>query len=115
MSSQPPQRSIGHCPICETGLVGIRVCEGEAVHHLLALCDECEAMWIEPDTSSQHIYPDCEHARCPTCHADLYASSHWAAPTEIGSAVWVAAIDRDLDYDPDADLHSDPQHGDPIV
>ena len=127
-----PKHSISFCPVCGGGLCGIRVCDGPAQatvshtismidddpmcdppsrhsanqvssnQHGLVVCDECEAIWLSPDTETDHLYPDPENSRCPICHDALWGqSSHWASMQEIGELGWEHAVDSKLDYSSD--------------
>lgn len=65
--------------------------------HGLVVCDECEAIWQEPDTATEHVYPDAENARCPICEAALWGPhSRWASRADCRVLGWEAAIDEDL-------------------
>ncbi len=111
-----PKHSISFCPVCGAGLCSVRVCHGPLDRRLpdddplsdppppahrdhgLVVCDECEAIWLTPNTESAHQYPDPEDARCPICQLSLWGpSSHWASMAEIESLGWTHAIDRTLD------------------
>jgi hypothetical protein len=124
-----PFHSIDTCPVCGGGLLGIRICSGQNqlpgadhalggdafgagvfdsahVHgpHGLVICDECEAIWIEPDSSAPHLYPSADDARCPVCDAHLWKDSHWANEKEIESIGWTDAINRELDWIDDSEI-----------
>ena len=65
-----PHHSIDFCPICGGGLCGIRIVGDsgdvdQSPPHALIICDECEAIWLEPDVSTVHQYPDLENAVSP--------------------------------------------------
>ena len=128
--STTPLHSIGHCPVCEAGLLGVRLCHGDPTGRLaaaaglrhegdtrrihgLVICDECEAIWRTPDPQTPHELADAEHAVCPRCQTDLWQRSHWASLDEVSRLGWTESIDRELDFDPDAnaaaenDLHPD--------
>lgn len=106
-----PNHSIGFCPICGGGLCGIRICSGDGADgeadrarsspgptHGLVVCDECEAMWLEPDLGTAHQYPAIEDARCPICSAPLWGPcGRWASRDEIESLGWECAVDPELD------------------
>ncbi|QEG38937.1 hypothetical protein [Roseimaritima ulvae] len=99
-----PQFSIDQCPLCKTGLCGIRIC---GIHtdtpHGLVVCDECEAIWQQPDTTSEHLYPDSENARCPICEAPLWGdASRWATADDCRALGWEQAINENLNADPEA-------------
>lgn len=107
-----PLHSIDFCPICGGGLCGIRICglsseagttnrRGDSIHGLI-ICDECEAIWLDPDTSSDHVYPDPMHSRCPVCTEPLWGdSSRWANGTDIDALGWSRAVNHSLDVKSD--------------
>jgi hypothetical protein len=106
-----PRHSIGFCPICGGGLCGIRICginldgterrfarTGSDGPHGLVICDECEAIWLEPDLATAHQYPDIEDARCPVCDEPLWGpTSRWATTQDAVVLGWDDAIDSRLD------------------
>ncbi len=95
-----PQHSIDYCPICGGGLCGIRICGTEDPQpHGLVVCDECEAVWLEPDTLSEHQYLDPCDTRCPICHRPLWGSeSRWATADDVAALGWQSAVDANLDH-----------------
>lgn len=76
---------IGECPVCVNGLCRIRACkDSRGQQHLYAMCDECEAIWVEPNTASPKIYPNSESPACPICALPLFGSqARWAEPEDI--------------------------------
>ena len=67
--------------------------------HGLVVCDECEAIWLEPDTTSEHQYPDPENAKCPVCGDHLWnGNNHWANRVEVAFLGYGSKIDSALDY-----------------
>jgi hypothetical protein len=109
-----PKHSIDFCPICGGGLCGVRICgvdsdganerfarTGSDAPHGLVVCDECEAIWLDPDVTTAHQYPEVEEARCPICSQPLWgASSRWADTNDLASLGWEFAINPDLDAAP---------------
>jgi hypothetical protein len=89
MSSIPPIPwiHIGECPVCVDGLCRVRVCEDEqGRRHLYAMCDECDALWVRPDTSSSKVYPRGEEPLCPLCSRPLYGlQARWAEPEDVAA------------------------------
>lgn len=85
-----PWIHIGECPFCVNGLCRVRTCTDEkSGRHFYAVCDECEAIWIEPDTSTRKRFADAENPSCPVCGLPLYgAQSHWSLPDEIRGTPW---------------------------
>ncbi len=110
-----PQHSIGFCPICGGGLCGIRICgvddagtdarfaqTGSDAPHGLVICDECDAIWLEPDLTTAHQYPSAEDSRCPLCSLPLWGNqSRWADAVDIESLGWEFAVNPALDATPD--------------
>jgi len=102
-----PLHSIGHCPICGGGLCGIRICTGDDPTEQLPatgfiLCDECEAIWMQPELSGDHLYADPENPNCPVCRGNLWRTSRWATREEVEHLGWTAKILSDLDAVPGA-------------
>lgn len=84
---------IGECPVCVDGLCRVRCCESEQGEgHLYAMCDECEAIFLEPSTSSERSFPSAESPDCPICARPLYGpQAHWATAQELEHTDWNAA------------------------
>jgi len=110
-----PYHSIGPCPICGGGLCGIRICglptpnqvignadiDTTTGPHGLIVCDECEAIWLDPDKNVDHQYTDPEDPRCPICRDSLWnGNNHWANTAEVHFIGWSDAVDPNLDYHP---------------
>ena len=73
--------------------------------HGLIVCDECEAIWLAPDVTTDHQYPDSENAECPICSAPLWGEqSRWANLDEIEALDWIGVVNHDLDVNPDQGL-----------
>lgn len=90
--------SIDTCPICGGGLCTIYFCEGtdSVPPHGLIVCDECEAIWLQPDVSSPHCFPDAESADCPVCRQPLYEHAHPANQNDVDDLGWTNAINTEL-------------------
>ena len=125
-----PKHSIDYCPICGGGLCGIRICglshseQRDATHerrdaathdaasanvpdepHGLIVCDECEAIWLEPDTSTDHVYPSAECSACPVCLEPLWgAQSRWATRADVQRLGWSSAVNSALDAGSDEEF-----------
>lgn len=102
--------SVGQCPICGGGLCSIRAYfddenGGEKLTHGLVVCDECEAIWLQPDTKGVHVYADSESPLCPVSGKPLYAPqySRWANADDVAALNWSDAVDSSLTYDPRGD------------
>ncbi len=90
-----PYHSIGFCPICGDGLCGIRIyrTDSDSTYGLI-VCDECDAVWTEPNLSRKPSYPDSEDPRSPIDGLPIWGpSSHWADLRECALLGWLAAID----------------------
>lgn len=106
-----PKHSVATCPICGGGLCGIRLCGlepgggqrrlarfGDDGIHGLVVCDECEAIWLEPDVSTVHQYPSIVDPRCPVCDGPLWGpQSRWADQADLEVVGWTTAVDASLD------------------
>lgn len=89
-SPQEPWIHLGDCPVCVDGIVRVRVCEGDCSgKQLYGLCDECEAIWLEPDTATEKHFPDAVNPLCPTCGESIYGErSRWALPQDVKGTAW---------------------------
>tara|TARA_R110002049_G_scaffold27321_2_gene94333 strand:- start:602448 stop:602747 length:300 start_codon:yes stop_codon:yes gene_type:complete len=73
--------------------------------HGLIVCDECEAIWLEPDTSTDHVYPSAEDAACPICALPLWGpQSRWATQADIEVLGWTHAVNPALDMSSDEEI-----------
>ncbi len=73
--------------------------ETEQTHspHGLIICDECEALWLEPDTSTPHQYPDLDNPVSPINGEPLWGEhSRWATIEDVESLGWLEAINPAL-------------------
>ena len=87
----------GNCPICECGLRRVRVCRSsEGTLHGYLLCDECEALWLDPDPATPYRFPDPDAPRSPVVDAPLYGpQSHWASVDEVRELNWLDKVNID--------------------
>ncbi|QDV43164.1 hypothetical protein Enr13x_30180 [Stieleria neptunia] len=97
-----PLHSIAICPICGGGLCGIRICTGDDPTEPLTdrgfvMCDECEAVWMQPDVQTEHRYVDAQNSACPVCQAGLWTASRWADRADVQRLGWSDRIDASLD------------------
>ena len=107
--SSPPSRAIRYsvaaCPVCGGGLCTVRVflAQDGSLDHGLVVCDECEAIWLQPDVAVRHVYVDPENPVSPISGQPLYDqhSSRWADGDDIETLQWTTAIDPSLTYDAD--------------
>ena len=95
-----PRHSVGPCPSCGDGLGGIRIyTSGNGTTYPLVVCDECDAVWTEPDLSRRPTFPDPEDARSPIDGQPLWgADSHWADLAECAACGWLAQVDPTLHH-----------------
>lgn len=99
------RHNVSSCPICGGGLCGIRSFfdSDASLSHGLVVCDECEAIWLQPDTRGVHVYADPESPVCPISGLGLYDSkvSRWANADDVAMLGWTEMIDPRLTFDPD--------------
>lgn len=90
-----PCHSIGFCPVCGDGLCGIRAYPtDDGSLYGLIICDECDAIWTEPDLSAKPYFPDAQDERSPIDAQPIWgATSHWADLRECALLGWLGAID----------------------
>ncbi|HAN96911.1 MAG TPA: hypothetical protein DCQ98_05505 [Planctomycetaceae bacterium] len=81
----------GICSFCDQGLRRIVACI--SCSELLALCDECDAMWLGPDTANLPIFPNQPEIPCPFCGVGG-GWEHYRAATrdELHGTRWEAAV-----------------------
>ncbi|TWT67351.1 HEAT repeat domain-containing protein [Allorhodopirellula solitaria] len=91
---------VGKCPICHDGLCAVRVYLNEQgqLTHGLVVCDECDAIWTQPDLRSAHVYPDAESPQSPVSGQPLFDPEHsrWATGDDVAALGWSAQIDASL-------------------
>ncbi len=88
------------CPVCEGGVCRVRVC-GVATHRLhgLVICDECEAMWLEPDLNTPYFYADPANPSSPVDGDAIWSESNrWATVEDVALLGWygLVRIEEDL-------------------
>ena len=55
------------------------------------MCDECEALWLAPNTDSPRTFPDAADPKCPICQQDLYGpQAHWSLAEELRGTEWMS-------------------------
>lgn len=85
---------VGFCPVCETGPLGIRMCASG--DHAVVMCDECDAVFADPESLAKAYYPDQPDLPCPICNTSLRdPASHWADDEEVARAGWTDAVAGD--------------------
>lgn len=86
--------SIGVCPSCETGPLGLRRCG--VCRRIVALCDECDAAWRDGGRG-RATFAEGEAMPCPWCRASLWTGgARWATRAEAEATAWVEADGRGL-------------------
>lgn len=96
-----PWIHIGECPVCGNGLCRVR-CGSlpDGTTQLYAMCDECEAIWLKPDTLGPAEFPDSEDPLCPVSGQSLYGpNSRWATPEDVRETDWESEVVIDLPID----------------
>lgn len=90
----------GSCPVCGDGLRRPRFCaDSLGERHFFLLCDECEALWLEPGDSSEQKYASMENPMCPICSAEMYGGqAGWVEEPDlvsepISKLAWSSALE----------------------
>ena len=57
------------------------------------VCDECDAVWPEPQPPDSPLFPPQPDLPCPVCGLSLWGpQAHWAGQKEVAAAGWSEAI-----------------------
>lgn len=103
------RHNVSSCPICGGGLCGVRAFfdASSRLTHGLIVCDECEAIWLQPKTDGVHVYADPESPECPISGEGLYDRnvSRWANEEDVAALGWFGEINPALTFDPSGDHH----------
>jgi hypothetical protein len=76
------------CPVCGTISLSIRVCGGED-EEIIVLCEECDAIWLEPDLSGEPYFPEEHNMLCPSGKGTIASpESYWANEAQIKAKGW---------------------------
>ncbi|TWT48581.1 hypothetical protein Pla111_03550 [Botrimarina hoheduenensis] len=79
--------SIGICPVCAAGPLGLRQCG--VCRRVVVLCDECDVAWRTDDPTRPGSYGQ-ETMPCPGCSADLWtAGATWATREAVAATPWL--------------------------
>ena len=82
---------IDTCTVCGTGNVGIRV--SASVACVVAMCDECDAIWKDMYMHDGPILPEQPHLPCPGDRSSLrHNPAHWANLKEAERIGWSEVI-----------------------
>ncbi len=81
---------LGNCPVCQDGLRRVRTCGlHENALHGLIICDECEAIWIDPSESAHHVFGSSESPVCPLCRQPIWSdNSRWSTVEDVCLLGW---------------------------
>lgn len=86
-----PAGYLAVCPVCEQGSCRVR-CARDDDNSLVALvvCDECEAIWQQPNLQGEPYYSDPAEPSCPSTGWPLWDAQrwHWATPQEMAELGW---------------------------
>ncbi len=76
---------VGICPLCEEGLLGIRICSAQ----FMVLCDECDALWSHPPEEGDPPVLVQADPPCPECGESVWSEqAHWATRLEVETSGW---------------------------
>lgn len=77
------------CPICQTGILGVRQCaDGK---NLVVMCDECETVWASPEHISISNALDVSPPKFEVAKLGVFVAgglSKWADHEEIDTWGW---------------------------
>ena len=82
------------CPLCKTGTIGFRFCDGE--NRVILMCDECDSVWESPDNIciDNALFLDPPQFCIPGTNCCLM-QSRWATMEEINNQGWSTNIYTD--------------------
>lgn len=81
------------CPVCRTGVIGIRRCADGA--SLVLMCDECETVWASPDRLDAANALEAESPSFVVQQLGVAIAggdAGWATPEEVATKGWRAAV-----------------------
>jgi hypothetical protein len=81
------------CPICIHGVIGIRRCSDGST--LVLMCDECEAVWLDPTQLSPGSALDAgppDWTVGNTGAAVAGGKADWASRADISAARWLPYV-----------------------
>lgn len=82
---------VGTCTVCGTGNLGIRV--ASSLRCVVAMCDECEAVWLDAELTNGPHSPPQPELPCPSDGSSLLDEpAHWANRDEAVAFGWGHAI-----------------------
>lgn len=82
---------VGICRVCGQGLLGVRICCDDQIG--LVVCEECEAIWLEPSCTGPPLFAESADSLCPRCGRPLWEPpSHWATLDEVERLSWLDAV-----------------------
>lgn len=81
---------VGTCTVCGTGNVGIRAA---ASGGLVAMCDECDAVWLDRGLTDGPHFPEQPDLPSPRDRTSLRTSTaHWATRAEALAGGWADSV-----------------------
>lgn len=83
----------GLCPLCEAGVRGFRLCSDGVT--IVALCDECDSIWIDPrQLDISHVVDhDLATGDIPGLSCSIARpKSRWATRAEVEAAGWADLV-----------------------
>ncbi|MEM8945253.1 MAG: hypothetical protein AAGD11_08720 [Planctomycetota bacterium] len=88
MSENDQLHYVGICRICGTGPLGLREC-GQC-GEIVAMCDECDAVWTDSNFDERPILAGETSLPCPFCGASLFDEpARWASRSAIDKLAWL--------------------------
>jgi hypothetical protein len=82
---------VGTCRCCGQGLLGIRICCEDQIG--LVLCEECDAIWLEPTCAGDPLFPGQPESTCPRCGRPIWhPPAHWASQDEVDRLDWTEYV-----------------------
>lgn len=87
---------VGTCEVCGVGCVGARVPASGA--RVVALCDECGAVWLDKACGDGPFFPGPPDFPCPREGSSLrHSPAHWATRREVEVAGWGDSVLEEFD------------------
>lgn len=80
---------VERCSSCGGGNLGLLTCGG--CTQTVAICDECDTLWINHPETTAPIFPEQPELSCPHCGASLL-HGHWSTPDEIAGTPWADCV-----------------------
>ncbi|MFT5323541.1 MAG: hypothetical protein ACI8P0_001391 [Planctomycetaceae bacterium] len=85
----------GTCRCCDQGLLCFRICCEP--RRPLIVCDECDAIWNEPDLLAAPEFASAEGSECPFCGSPIWqAPARGATLSELKQCQWESLVVGEL-------------------